>query len=410
MDVIAQWSLAVGGVFLLSALGRGPLKRTPLAMPVLYLAVGVGIGPWGLNLLDFKLTEDSKVIEVLTEIGVLVSLLTAGLRLSPSWQHFRRTPIPLATAGMVLTIAGIAVLAYFGLGFSLGAAVLLGAVLAPTDPVLASEIQVQHQDDRDKLRYALTGEAGLNDGAAFPFIMLGLGLMGVHDIGTGGTRWIAVDLLWAVSAGLGSGWLMGFLTSKVAVWVKRLTDAPAACEELLTLALIGLSYGVAMAIGSYGFLAVFAAGVATRKYADEDETDDHPDATMQTVAAINEQFERILEVGLTVVVGVLLTSNMTIAHDWWIGAVLFFAIRPLATSLALVRSDVSMLQRGLIGFFGIRGIGSIYYLSYAVGQDIPTEVAERITGIVLTVFAMSMLVHSNAASPLLRLYQSAMKK
>lgn len=398
LEKIAVWSLVVGAVFLLSALGRGPLRRLPIGMPIVYLLVGIGIGPWGLKLLDFRLTSDAKTIEVLTEIGVLVSLLTAGLQLTPSWSHYRRTPIPLATIAMVLTIAGVAALGYLALALPLGAAILLGAVLAPTDPVLASDVQVQHKDDRDKLRYSLTGEAGLNDGAAFPFIMLGLGLLGVHDIGDFGWRWITIDLLWAVTAGIVSGWLMGYATSKLAIWVKRTTDAPAACEELLVLALIGLSYGVAMAIHSYGFLAVFAAGVATRKYTDSDNDDDHPDATLQSVAKINEQIERILEVGLVVVIGVLFSTTFTLWQHWWIPLVLFFVIRPLATSTALIRSDASSIQRGLIGFFGIRGIGSVYYLSYAIGEGIDNEIATQLSGIVLTTIAMSLLVHSNLAS------------
>jgi NhaP-type Na+/H+ or K+/H+ antiporter len=401
------WSLIVGAVFLLAALGNGPLKKWPISMPVLYLAVGVAIGPWGIGLLELDLLKDAKTIEVLTEIAVLVSLLTAGLRLSPSWSHLTRAPIPLASIGMVLTIMGIAALVYFGAGLSLGAAILLGAVLAPTDSVLASEVQVNHEDDKDNLRYALTGEAGLNDGAAFPFIMLGLGLLGVHQLGDFGWRWLAIDLLWATVAGIGCGWLSGYLISRLAVWVKRHSTQPAASEGLLTLGLIGISYGASLAISAYGFLAVFAAGVAMRRFAEDEDgeaDDDHADQMMLQVIGINQRFGEILEVALVVLIGSLLTTNWAPTSDWWISLTLFALIRPVAVFTSLFRADISRLQKGTIAFFGIRGIGSMYYLTYAIEKGLDEPTAIRLGGIVLTTIALSLLIHSNAATPVLAYY------
>ena len=408
MSDVTIWSLIVGTVFLLAALSDGPLRRWPIAMPMVYLAVGVAIGPWGLGILDIDLIENAKTIEVLTEIAVLVSLLTAGLQLSPSWAHMIRAPIPLASLGMILTIAGIAVLTHLGAGLSIGAAILLGAVLAPTDAVLASEVQVKHEDDRDKLRYSLTGEAGLNDGSAFPFVMLGLGFLGVHRLGEFGWRWIAVDLLWATIAGIGCGWVAGYLISRLTVWVKRQSAKPAASEELLTLGLIGISYGAALAISAYGFLAVFAAGVAMRQFAEVehyDSTDDRADQMMKEVIGVNLRFSDILEVGLVVLIGSLLASNWTLGSDWWIALLLFFLIRPAAVLLTLFRSDVSKLQKGMIAFFGIRGIGSLYYLTYAIGQGLDEATARQLGGIVLTTIVLSLLIHSNVASPVLAYYR-----
>lgn len=406
MKDVAIWSLIIGGVFLLSALGRGPLKKLPVGMPMLYLLVGVLIGPWGLGLWELSLLEDSKLIEVLAEIAVLVSLLTAGLRLVPDASCYLRAPVPLATIGMLLTIAGVAAVGVFGLDLSLGAAVLLGAVLAPTDPVLAGSVQVKDEDDTDRLRYSLTGEAGLNDGAAFPFIMLGLGMIGIHDLGTAGWRWLTVDLLWAVGAGLASGWIMGYLVSRLAIWVERVTSESTMAEELLTLALIGLSYGAAMSIGSYGFLAVFAAGVATRYFAEVDQDDEHPERTVREVADVNEQFEQLLEVALVVVTGVLISEHWSIAQDWGFALGLFCVIRPLATTVALWKSGLSMLQRSMIACFGIRGIGSLYYLAYAIGKELPTDLAEQLSGLVVTTVVLSLILHSNLASALLTYYES----
>ena len=152
-----------------------------------------------------------------------------------------------------------------GLGLSWGAAVLLGAVLAPTDPVLASDVQVEHAADRDRLRFSLTGEAGMNDGTAFPFVMLGLWLMNLHAPGTSIWRWMAVDLVWAVAGGLGVGTLIGTLVGQLVIYLRRKHRVALGLDEFLSLGLIGLSYGLALAAHAYGFLAVFAAGLALRR-------------------------------------------------------------------------------------------------------------------------------------------------
>lgn len=411
MEPITAWSLLVGVVFLMAGFAKGPLKNLPIAMPPIYLLIGLAISKWGFGLIDINLIDDAKLVEVLTEIAVLVSLLTAGLKLAPSLTRLKETSVPLAGITMCFTIAAVAVMAYFFLNLPVGAAILLGAVLAPTDPVLAAEVQVDSHEDRDKLRYALTGEAGLNDGAAFPFIMLGLGLLGLHDLGDFAWRWIVIDLIWATVAGIGIGWLCGYTFSQITVAIKKRDDVPAVCEELLTLGLIGVSYGTAMAIQSYGFLAVFAAGVAVRRFAEtEDEGQDQSqqaDNLMLSVTKINELFGEIIEVALVVLIGALLASHFTLADDWWIAVVLFAVIRPMGTWMALGRTDTCRIQKLLISFFGIRGIGSVYYLSYAIGYGLDPEIARRLSEVTLTVIALSLLLHSNLASTLLQYYRSS---
>ena len=404
IEPVTAWSLLSGLIFLLSALGRGPMRRWPVSMPAIFLLVGAAIGPWGLGLLDFELIKHVKVVESVTEVAVLISLLTAGLQLKPQWHHYLRAPIPMASVTMVVTIAGVAVVGMMMLDLPLGAAILLGAVLAPTDPVLASDVQVKHHQDTDRLRFALTGEAGLNDGAAFPFIMLGLGLLGHHQLGEYGWRWITVDLLWATTAGLGVGWVSGYSVSRVAVWIRRQANSPAACEEALTLGLIGLSYGAALLLHAYGFLAVFAAGVAMRRYAERQSDDEQPDKLMHTVTEVNDQFGHIIEVAVVVLVGVLATSYWTMTSDWWIAMLVFFLFRPFGVLLALATKDIRFSQKILISLFGIRGIGSLYYLSYAISHGLEEPIANRLTGIVLTTITLSIMIHSNAASLMMRRY------
>src|SRR5688572_914725 len=193
------WFVIAGVLFIAMALGSTLLKRLPLTTGLLYLTVGVAVGPEGLGLLDLDPLTGAPVLERLTEVAVIVSLFTAGLKLRLDWRDPRWSlPLRLATVSMALTVGLIALVGVAVLGLPLGAAILLGAVLAPTDPVLASDVQVAHVRDEDTVRFGLTGEAGMNDGAAFPFVMLGLGLLGLHDLGDFGWRWLAVDVLWAV--------------------------------------------------------------------------------------------------------------------------------------------------------------------------------------------------------------------
>ncbi len=177
---------------------------------MLYLAAGYGIGPAGWALMAPDPLTYSAILERVAEVAVLISLFAVGLKLGlPLSDRGWRLPVRLAVVSMTLTVALIAAIGMLGLGLSLGEAVLLGAILAPTDPVLASDVQVVEASDRDRLRFSLTGEGGLNDGAAFPFVMLGL--LGLHELGTGGWRWLAIDVLWAIAGGLFIGGALGNL-------------------------------------------------------------------------------------------------------------------------------------------------------------------------------------------------------
>jgi NhaP-type Na+/H+ or K+/H+ antiporter len=166
---------------------------------------------------------------------------------------------------MTLTVGMITLVGAFLLHLPWGAAILLGAILAPTDPVLASDVQVATPGDRDRLRFSLTGEAGLNDGTAFPFVMLGLGLLGLHPLGACGWRWLAVDVGWAVLGGLAVGGVLGTLVGRLVLYLRRAHQEAVGRDDFLVLGLITLSYGSALLLHTYGFLAVFAAALALRR-------------------------------------------------------------------------------------------------------------------------------------------------
>jgi NhaP-type Na+/H+ or K+/H+ antiporter len=429
----AIWAVVIGTLLTTMALTGSLLKRLPLSAAMLYLAAGAGLGTAGWGLMAPDPWSDSVVLERVTEVAVVVSLFAAGLKLglplsNPHW----RLPLRLAFVSMALTVALIVLIAMFGLGLPLGAAVLLGGILAPTDPVLASDVQVEDATDRDRLRFSLTGEGALNDGAAFPVVMLGLGLLGLHELGAAGWRWLAVDVLWAFAAGLAIGAALGALIGKLVVHLRSRHQESVGYDEFLALGLIALAYGVAVLCLASGFLAVLAAGLALQRVqagrsggpaalpgvAAPDlpapgtatprqlATDPrHVSAyMMQAVRGFNEQLERIGEVGVVLVVGAMLAFTTREARNVWFVLLVFVVVRPLSVWLGLLGAPILRDQRVLISWFGIRGIGSVYYLMFAINHQLPAPLAQQLVAITLTTVTISIVLHGISVTPLMSLY------
>jgi sodium/hydrogen antiporter len=441
----AYWFTTAGILLVSVVLASTLLRLLPVSTSIIYLGVGVLVGPGALGLLLWDAIREAEVLKYLSEIAVIVSLFTVGLKWrTPLTADFWSLPVRLATVGMVLTIAAVALVGTTLLELPLGAAVLLGAVLAPTDPVLASEVQVRSPTDRDAVRHALSGEAGLNDGLAFPFVMLGLGLLGLHpdeDAGLlklwangefGLWAWMGWDLVWAVAVGLAAGGLTGTLVGRLALHLHRRRHDIFALHEFLVLGLIALSYGLAELVYGYGFLAVFAAGYALRRielrvtgYASEPpempqevQSDEEaekevsakePEQAAQhmvtSLLTFNDQLDRILEAAVVVLLGAVLTTEFWTPEVIWLAPLIFLVVRPLAVTVGLIGKTTSRSQKALIGWFGIRGIGSIYYLTYALGYGVPGELADRLTGLVLSLVAISIVAHGVSVTPLMKRYE-----
>ncbi len=428
----AFWALIIGVLLILMVLSGTLLKRLPLSTAMLYLAAGFALGPAGWAVLTPHPLDHAGLLERVAEVAVRISLFSVGLKLGlPLSNRHWLLPLRLAFVSMTLTVALIAAVGVLGLGLPLGAAILLGAILAPTDPVLASDVQVESSGDRDRLRFSLTGEGGLNDGAAFPFVMLGLGLLGLHDLGAGGWRWLAVDVVWATVGGLLIGGALGALIGRLVVYLRTRHRESVGLDEFLALGLIALAYGVAVLCHAYGFLAVFAAGIALQRVKEqsgmvhvpvagtagqangqaEEKTaghathDDHASAyMMQAVRGFNEQMERIGEFAVVLVMGALLPfTNLPVSVIVFL-ALLFLVIRPVSVWLGLLGAPVSRDQRIMMAWFGIRGIGSIYYLMYAVHHGLPRPLAEQITAITLAAVTASILLHGVSVRPMMHLY------
>jgi NhaP-type Na+/H+ or K+/H+ antiporter len=442
----SYWFILAGLLLLSVALGSRPLARLPVSTSVIYLAVGLLLGPGVFGLLDWDAVPQAALIEHLAEVAVIVSLFTVGLK----WRTPLRNagawsmPVRLATVGMVLTIGAVALVGVGLMGLPLGAAVLLGAVLAPTDPVLASQVQVEEPTDKDAVRGALSGEAGLNDGLAFPFVMLGLGLLGLHPsdeagflnlwagAGFGPLGWLGWDVLWAVTVGLAAGALTGGLVGRAVVSLHGRGRGIFGLHEFLVLGSIALSYGLAEFAYGYGFLSVFAAGYALRRVelsaadfaerpsempkeavgdveAEREVARKSPghaaEALARSMIDFGDQLERILEAALVVVLGALLATEWWTPEVLWFAPLFFLVIRPLAVVAALRGSGVSRAQKALVGWFGIRGIGSIYYLTYAYGYGVPEDLAQRLEGLVLSLVAVSIVIHGVSVTPLMKRYK-----
>ena len=428
------WFVVTGFLLVIMALAASVLKRLPLSASILYLAAGLLVGPLGLGLLTLDPLGEGEVeiIERLSETVVVLSLFAAGLKMripfrDPRW----RLPLLLAFVSMTLTVALITGVGVFLLGLPLGGAVLLGAVLAPTDPVLASDVQVEDPQDDDRLRFALTGEAGLNDGTAFPFVMLGLGLLGLHELGEYGWRWFVVDVLWAILGGLAIGALLGAATGRLVVYLRKEHREAVGLDDFLALGLVFSAYGLALWANTYAFLAAFAAGLALRaveRHRTPDEVEEPsaevaaaaqqaegeevavdpekaPAYMASAVLGFTEQFERIGAVAMVVLVGALLYYAEWSWDALWFVPLMFFVIRPVAVWLGLLGSHTDDVREGFIAWFGIRGIGSVYYLMFAANHGLPDGVAYKVLSLTLVTIAASSFVHGVSVTPFMAWYR-----
>lgn len=432
MEKAALWSILIGTLLLAVVAAGSVLRRLPLTTAILYLSYGVLLGPVGIGLLQPEKITELPFLERFAEIAVVISLFSAGLKLrlpfrDPSW----KVALRLATISMLVSVGLLTLAGHYLLGFSLGGAVLLAAILAPTDPVLASDVQVEKPGDRDELRFSLTAEAGLNDGTAFPMVMLGLGLLGLHELGSFGARWFSIDVLWAIAAGLGIGYLLGLLIGHFVLYLRREHREAVGLDDFLALGLMALSYGVALELKAYGFLAVFASGLALRRI-ESRETGERPVASDElkgsveevathrekatsfmthAVLSFNEQLERIGEVVVVVILGAYLSPKFFSIQAFFVGVLLFFLIRPISVWVGLWGVDtLRPMQRRLAAWFGIRGLGSVYYLTYAINHGVEKELATELFAIVLNLILASVVLHGVSVTPLMNFYENALEK
>lgn len=400
MSVYILQLLVVGLLLLGVTLGSGWITRLPISYALIYLVAGIALSPYGFNIVQLR--PEAQILERLTELVVLVSLFSCGLKMNRplSWWAWR-SPARLLGFLMPITIFSIAALAHFALRFDWGSAILLGAILAPTDPVLASEVQLFDPEDLDELRFGLTSEGGLNDALAFPFVYFGLHWIENDRWQEWFPAWVGIDLVWAIVAGV----VMGILVPRVVVWVDRQLQKARPVDELMSdfvaLSIILLTYSLTEVVNGYGFMAVFVAGIVTQRgYHD-------PEKRLAQLE-FTERIEKLLEVATILLLGSLLRVEPMLRFAFpalLIAGLLIFVIRPVGTWLSMIGEKGHFARRYLFGWFGVRGVGSIYYLTYAFGHGLKGDMGESIAWITFTTIVISVVLHGVTATPLMSWYE-----
>jgi NhaP-type Na+/H+ or K+/H+ antiporter len=397
-------ALAFAGVAVFAAVGAlSHQHERAFSASLIYLALGLAAATI-VDVLDVRWIDpfaDASVIEHLAEFAVIVALFGTGLKLERATER-RPWILQARLLGIVmpLTIAAVTLFGTLVMGLSLGAALILAAALAPTDPVLGSDVGVgpPGEEDEQDAHVALTTEGGLNDGLAFPFVFLG-----AFVAAEGGTawlgEWLAADVLFGVVVGVGIGLGAGYLIAASTVWLRDRDLLAPALDGWMAVGAVLLVYGVAEVAGGYGFLAAFAAGVAFRRY-------EHGHELNRRVHDGAEVVEKFSELALILLLGSLVTigglSEPGLA-GWLLVPVLLLVIRPIATALAFVGSELPARERAFIGWFGIRGIGSLYYVAVAIGLGVLSgDEAQTLFWTMAICVVVSIVAHGVTATPLAR--------
>ena len=394
------------------------LERLRLPLPVVYIALGYALFklPLGLGAVRPVQSElHGVVVEYVTEFAVIVSLLAAGLSIDRPFSIRPRDSRrcgwlqvwPLLGITMPVTIIALAAAGHYLLGLGLGGALLLGAVLSPTDPVLARSVQVgpPGQGSRDDVRFNLTVEAGLNDGLAFPFTYLAMAVAAATATGGGFgevlLEWVGFDVAWRCLAGVGVGLVVGRLTS--AIMFSASAEQTAGVHRAMGVVIFGTlfaAYGVAEMIEGYGFLAVFVGAVTVRQCEPDTERPYHAHSFVH-------QVEQIVLVALLLGIGGLVASGTLDAltpMGALVGGGAVILLRPLAGWLALLgplSHGLPRLGRSIVAFSGIRGLGTLYYLAYATNHG-SFEGAETVLAVSLFAILVSVVVHGTTVPYLVR--------
>jgi NhaP-type Na+/H+ or K+/H+ antiporter len=389
---LATFGAAIIVAFWLPRLFSG---REPAASALLIIlgAAAFAIVPGMSQMWDPR--EAPKVWERLSELAVIVALFGTGLRIDRLTDYERWKPtVRLLVIAMPLTILAVAALGYWWAGMTVAGAILLGAVLAPTDPVLAGDVQVgpPTEGGEHPVRFTLTTEAGLNDGLAFPFVYLGL-LVGAQGfvLGDVATEWLPRDVIYRIAVGALSGGAVGWLLGKFLFAIPRNNPLADTASGVLSLAIVLVAYGATELLEGYGFVAAFVAGLALRRI--EKHHEFHGKLHMFT-----EAIEHALTAILLLLVGGVLPVLWP-ELDWvhvGIALALILVIRPVVGWITLAGTNLGGRARFVVGAYGVRGIGSIYYLGYATSHLAFVNEGQLWATIALTIL-LSTVVHGLTA-------------
>ncbi|WP_020188101.1 cation:proton antiporter [Methylopila sp. 73B] len=409
MDIPQTWLpdpyiLALTGAGLLIALVvwlPTALRRLPLSLPIICIALGAALFALPQITLEPLPTRYPELTERLSELVVVIALMGAGLKIDRVFGVRRwSVALRLIVVTMPLSIVAITAIGGWWIGMSWTVALLLGAALAPTDPVLAADVQVgpPKSEDEDDVRFGLTAEAGLNDGFAFPFVHLAIALAASAVTGAPWlTEWIAVNVIWEIGAGVAAGYVIGRAFGWLTFHVPAESKLAKTGDGLIALSAALVSYGLTEIIHCYGFLAVFVTALTFRHA--------HRDHEFQVgMHEVAEQIERLMMMALLLLFGGALVSGLLAPLQWVDVAaalVILVVVRPIAGLIGLIGHDADWRERLTLAFFGIRGVGSIYYMAYGLNH-MPAEGGERLWAVVGLVILLSILMHGLTVTPIMR--------
>jgi len=418
----AQWFLLVGGLLLTRGLSASLLKNLPVTPAIVYLTVGLLVGPTVLNFFHFNPLKESALLEVLTEVVVLISLFSAGVKM----------PVPVSLARADL--AGLGVdggqrrldrrLCLLRPGLATGCGHLAGCHFVAHRPGAGHRCAdppsgrprptALHPDLRS--RHERRQCISVCDAGA--------GLLGLHNLGDSGLRWVLVDVLWATAAGIGIDVAAGVALAHLGRKLRQLVPNHTLMNDFLGLGLIGVVYGLSVMVDAWGFLAVFFAAVALRQTEvrhlnarqpilahepDKAQTSIGPTAdpkvVTETISAqslvFKEHLERLSELMLVLLIGGSLFLDSWSWRAVALALFVFAVVRPVSVMAGLLGTRASWTIRGLIGWFGVRGIGSLYYLMFSIQQGLPEDLALELMQLTLFVVTLSIFVHGTSVKPLL---------
>ncbi|MEM5310455.1 cation:proton antiporter [Paraburkholderia sp. JHI869] len=424
----ALWFLLIGVLLMFVALARGPIARLPLTGAMIYLTAGVVVGPGMLGLVRTDLAQHVRTLTVLAEVGLVISLFSVGMHLrvrlrEPLWRLPLRLGVLAMAASVVLMFAfGVA------MGAATGVALFLAAALAPTDPVLANELRVHEAGDAEPVRFALSGEGGLNDGAAMPFALLGLALCGVHSAGTQDAAAFAAWVAWGIAGALLVGVALATLCVRIVLHLRTRYGEAVGLDGFIAIGLMSVTYGVALLLHAYAFVAVFAAGVALRHAELRATGERRPAETLETVqlgeraevakdpqrahvwlaegmTGFTLEIERLAECSVLLIIGCVISAHWREMLDLravLCALALVFIVRPLAVLAAMMGAKADGPQRLLMAWMGIRGVGAFYYAVWGIDQA--GDALRPVLPAALDAIVLSVVLHGATAGYVLERY------
>lgn len=386
----------LGGASLMMAWMPIITRKLKISYSIVYVILGFVLYRFIDVLPEPNPTKEINTTLRLTELVVIVSLMGTGLKIDERFS-FRAWSIPLRLVSitMLLSIGITAFLGYLWLGFSIPSAILLGASLAPTDPVLASDVQVGPPLDKQKseVRFALTAEGGLNDSMAFPFTWLAIAFaassLNMETVAT----WLIKDLGLRIVVGLICGLLMGKGLAYLLFHLPRNTKLKRPADGFLALSATLLVYGITELVHGYGFLAVFVCAVTLRNF--EIDHKYH-----KKLHAFSDQIERLLVAMVLILFGGSIANGILSILNWQLvlfGLASIFIVRPLCAYFSVIGTPMSLKEKATISFFGIKGVGSLFYLSFALNEA-PFENVVELWGVISFIVLCSILIHGFSAA------------